>query len=408
MPTKKAHRRGNKEGSIYQRKDGKWCGQVLTGYNELGKPIRKTYYGVTRQEVAEKVSGTVHQVFSGTAPVSTKKITLENLLTDYLWTFKKSAVADMTFDWYLSLNKNHITPILGNIAADAVTVGQVQGLINGMHGKGLARRSIKAVRDILNQTYVHAEEVKLCGKNPTVGTKLPATPREKSEDDNARVITRADRASILAAAENDIRMKTAITVLMFTGMRIGEFLALTWGSIDFENGVITVDRAITHKCEYDEERNLTSRETVVGTTKTQCSTRKVKVTPIVMDALQAWRVYLPEHLRSTPSHDVLSPDAVVFPNDMGAMRTYDGFRTTYRRFMSEHGLKSYPLHSYRHTFATMLLESGTNPRVVQKLLGHRDIETTLEIYSHVLPEVFDSAADALTVVYEGMKNSVSI
>ena len=66
------------------------------------------------------------------------------------------------------------------------------------------------------------------------------------------------------------------------------------------------------------------------------------------------------------------------------MRTYDGFRTTYRRFLDENELPYYPIHSFRHTFATMLLESSVNPRIVQKMLGHRDIETTLGIYNQIM------------------------
>jgi integrase len=263
---------------------------------------------------------------------------------------------------------------------------------------------------LLNQAFTHALEVNLVERNPVTGTKIPKVPRAKGDDDNAKVITVADRTKILAATDGDLRMKTALTVLMFTGMRIGEFLALTWGNVDFESGVITIDRAITHKCEYDDEHNLTTRSTVVGMTKTVSSTRKVKVSTAVTDVLLEWRDNLPSHFRCPLDHDPLALSAVVFPNDLGQMRTYDGFRTTYRRFMTEHGLPSYALHSYRHTFATMLLETGTNPRVVQKLLGHADIETTLGIYSHVLPEVFDGAADTLTGVYaavtqKGAKNT---
>ena len=70
--------------------------------------------------------------------------------------------------------------------------------------------------------------------------------------------------------------------------------------------------------------------------------------------------------------------------------------------MSENSLGNYPLHSYRHPFATMLLERGVNPKVVQKLLGHRDIETTLGTYSHVLPEVFDSVSGIMGEFHAGM------
>ena len=84
------------------------------------------------------------------------------------------------------------------------------------------------------------------------------------------------------------------------------------------------------------------------------------------------------------------------------MRTYNGFRTTYLRFMRKHNLGEYSLHSYRHTFATMLLEKGVNPKIVQKLLGHQDIETTLGTYSHVLPEVFDGVAGVVGELHADM------
>ena len=103
---------------------------------------------------------------------------------------------------------------------------------------------------------------------------------------------------------------------------------------------------------------------------------------------------------SAVSHDIHAPDAVVFPNGLGEMRTYNGFRTTYRRFMTDNNLGEYTLHSYRHTFATMLLESGVNPKIVQKMLGHADIETTLGTYSHVLPEVYDGVADTMAGLHE--------
>ena len=108
-----------------------------------------------------------------------------------------------------------------------------------------------------------------------------------------------------------------------------------------------------------------------------------KVAPIVIDVLKQWRESLPEHMRWAVANDIFAPDAVVFPNDRGEMRTYNGFRTTYRRFMADNNLGEYNLHSYRYTFATMLLERGVNPKIVRKMLGHADIETTSDTYSHV-------------------------
>ena len=402
--TKKQTRRGNGEGSIYQNKD-RWCGQVMMGYNELGKPIRKTFYGDTREDVARQVVAATNNVFNGTVAVEMKKdLTVAKMINDFLWTFKKPSVSDVTFEWYLNIAKAHIIPELGMIPAIELTPHIIQTQINRMYEKErLSVRTIKTTRDILNQTYNHAVEMKQVAMNPVSGTKLPKPSRVLAEKREAEKVIPVDaRMGILRATEKDLRMKTAITTLMFTGMRVGEWLALTWGQVDFSNSVITIDRAATKACEYNADRELISRKTVVGETKTQCSERKIKVSMIVIDVLSEWKKALPDHVRKSVHKDVISDECVVFPNDLGQMRTYNGFRNTYRRFMAENNLGNYSLHSYRHTHATMLLERGVNPRVVQKLLGHREIETTLGIYSHVLPEVFDGVAGIVKDIHADM------
>ena len=408
---KKPTRRGNKEGSIYQRKDGKWCGQVLVGYNELGKPVRKTFYGDTREKVAEKVSEGTHQVFSGKLTKATaERMTVRDFVNGYLWTFKKPTVSDVTFEWYLNAANTHIIPALGDIKAVDLTTYAIQALLNDMDGRQkLSKKTLKAVRDLINQTFTHAVALKRLHHNPVTETKLPKQARVKAEQkETIKAIPVAERTKVLFACKDNLCMRTALTVLMFTGMRIGEFLALPWGNIDFRNNVITINQAQTHVCEYGDDGKLKSRTKVIGNTKTQCSTRKIKAPPAVMNVLAEWRAHLPEHVRVRVTHDLLADDAPVFPNDMGQMRSYNGFRTTYRRFMAENGLVCYPLHCYRHTHATMLLEQGVNPKVVQKLLGHRDIETTLGIYSHVLPEVFDTATDTIEAIYTWLQKDASI
>ncbi len=182
---KKPTRRGNKEGSIYQRTDGSWCGQVLLGYNELGKQVRKTFYGKTREEVSQRVSEATHKVFSGNlTPAAIAECPFSILIKAYLWLFKELTVSDVTFEWYLNLCNTHIIPEIGHLAIRDVKPVVLQAFINKLYvKKKLALRSVKGVRALLKQAFVHAVEMELTDSNPVTGTKLPKASRAKSEQE---------------------------------------------------------------------------------------------------------------------------------------------------------------------------------------------------------------------------------
>ena len=202
---------------------------------------------------------------------------------------------------------------------------------------------------------------------------------------------------MLAAAEQDEIMKPILPTLLFTGIRAGELLGLVWKNIDFEQGTMTIDRAVTTKPEYDGDGKRTDRVTIVAATKTEAGMRTFPLPTHIRELLQEWKQKL-----EAAHPGWTEPDRPVFPNRTGEHRTYHGFRTVYRRFLARNELdeKGLNLHRYRHTFATMMLEKGVNPRTVQKLLGHRDIETTLGIYSHVGKTVYDDTASLLDDLYE--------
>ena len=410
MPAKQQRqkRRGNGEGSIYQRPDGKWCGQVLLGYSpKTGKANRKTFYGKTRIEVARKVTQLTGQVFSGIAPLDTGTMSLSQFISDYLWNFKKPTIADSTFSWYLDIANVYIVPKLGRYLIKDITPNLIQRFINALSKENLSHRTIKASRDLLNQLFKHAVDTRMLAYNPVSPTKLPKQRRNGDlSGKEVKVVPQADREKIMAVAQHDPRMKLALTVLMMTGMRTGEFLALRWKDIDFENQTIYIQNAITKENTYDDNGEITKKTTIIGDTKTACSVRKISVPHNVLEVIKQWRDGLPGYITKTCQIDVLAPDAIIFPTERGKLRTYNGFRTTYRRFMDENSLHAYPLHTYRHTFATMLLEENVNPKIVQELLGHRDVETTLNTYSHVLPESLNQVATLLETLYKNTQPGI--
>ncbi|MFZ5987278.1 MAG: tyrosine-type recombinase/integrase, partial [Bacillota bacterium] len=117
---------------------------------------------------------------------------------------------------------------------------------------------------------------------------------------------------------------------------------------------------------------------------------------VVREALKEWQKLYIQKFKASET------DNLVFPNREGKLRSYSGFRRQFGRFLEENGLQNITFHQFRHTFATMMLERGVNPRVVQEFLGHKDISTTLGIYTGVTSEVMKAAADGADEALRGM------
>jgi len=393
-------RRGNNEGSIYQRTDGRWCGQATTSYNDDGTPIRKYIYGKTRQEVAKQLAAVTNHIFAlGYANTQNSDTTVELFLREWLLNFKKPQVTDATFSWYMRHANTHIIPAIGNMQLSKVETIHIQKFLNGMINNKKAARTVNGVRQTVNQMFRFAVENKILDKNPAEFTK-GMSKRKEQQNRGPKAMTPEQRQAVLTAADNHAILKPMIKTLMFTGMRIGELLALRWRHIDFDKGIIAIEDAITREYDFDENGKPYNQRTLVSYTKTQASVRRILAPEIVMSTLK-------EHKRdktideATKSLSFTAPDDFVFSTRDGKIRTYRGFTSVFDRFKKDNGLTDFELHAHtmRHTFATILLEEGENPKTVQILLGHKDIETTLGIYTHVMQQVLNDSAQKLDAAY---------
>ena len=397
MPRKpKVTRRGKNEGSVYRRKDGKWVGQVTVGYRpDNGKPIRKYTYANTREEAARWVALTLTtELDKETHPIS-EDLILKDFLHKWLTTFKVHEVCSRTMELYYSSERLHIVPALGNCTLDAVTPLKVQTFLYQLQSeKQLSNRTISLIRSVLIQMYDYAMELRLVESNPARNTKLPRQPRKAGEEEN-KVIPIAQREALLKAAAEDPIMSPAITTLMLTGMRIGELLALQWKHVDFAAKTITIQQSLTRELTFDEDGKTQRMVDALGATKTRTSQRVIQAPDLVLTRLREWM----RHVATLKGGlKVLVPEGFIFISTRTMkMRTYSGFRASYRHFLERNGFEAegLNLHRFRHTYASMLLEQEINPKIVQKLLGHRDVSTTLGVYTHVVPEVFSGVTTAV-------------
>lgn len=394
-------RRANNEGSIYRRKDGRWAGYLSVGFDKEGKPIRKTIYGKNQAEVAKKLSDLSGRIKSNSYEIM-ENHTFGELMEQFLLVFKKPSVSARTFEGNMRNFRLHIEPHIGNMKVYEVDTFVIQKLVNKLGEEGLSIDVIKKNKHLINQFFEYAKGNKWVVDNPTSKLKIRSKDRTKTEaKERYKALNPEERAIFLEALNRDESnfIKPLCILLMFAGLRIGEACALKWKDVNFENKTLKVERGITQVAKFDEKGKVIERVTVVGDTKTACSVREIPITDIVVETLKTWRKKQDFRQKKDTSIKVnlIDSDAFIFANDDGSVRTYSGCRKIFGRFIERNRLQKYNIHFHglRHTFSNMLFEMNENPKVIQQLLGHRDVKTTITVYNSVDSEYVRQATDKL-------------
>ena len=264
--TKKKTRRGNGEGSIYQKPDGTWVAQALLGYRSDGKPVRKSFTGKTRREVASKLSAATTQVFQGSILTQPDKSVFEEFARYWL-SVKRIEVTSRTLNWNNTMLSTYILPLIGGIPLCEVSVVHMQSIINRMAAKSLSHRTIKGVRDVLGQMMKFACRQRLVSSNPVECVVIPKPQRKAGEDTTSKAIPIALRTEVLQAAQTEPLMKPIIITLMLTGLRPSEALALSWENVDMSRRILTINQALTVAYDYDRFGNTSNKPRSLGRPK---------------------------------------------------------------------------------------------------------------------------------------------
>ena len=392
-------RRPNGEGSIYQRKDGLWTGAITITQTD-GNFKRKIVYGHSETEVSKKlieITGKMNIIKN--SQFANK--TFGELFLDWLLVFKKASVTPRTFESNIRNYNLHIKPFISNMRIEDVTTPVIQQIINEMLSKGLATATVKKVKFIFNQFFEYATECELVSNNPTQKIKIRSRDMKMSDKENIyKAIPPEVRMDFLSKLNNHELLKPLCMTGMFAGLRMGELLALRWENIDIKNKTINVKCGITQIPLFDEKGKVLSRKTVIGDTKTACSVREVPIPDILSEALKDWKKcqWVKQQLSGV---DLLKPNAIVFCNTDGTVRTYAGTRHIFDRFKRKYGFDKYHIHFHtlRHTYSNMLFEANENPKIIQALLGHKSVKTTLTVYNSVDKSYYRQATDKLNELF---------
>jgi integrase len=370
-----AKRRGNSEGSVYKRKDGRWEGKC-TAHTPAG-PKRRAVYGRTRKEAAEKLTQALARQADGRPGFDAGNVTVSQWLDRWLADDVRHTVREGTYQRYEQVARLHIKPSLGRIKLNAVTAAHVRSLYRDKLDSGLSPRSVRYVHATLHKALRQAVADGILAHNPTEAVKAPRSPGKEIRPLDANQV----RALLAAAGD---RLEALFVVAVTTGMRQGEILGLKWEDADLEAGNLSVRRTLT----------VTEGGLGFAPPKTAKGRRGIKLT---VRAVEALRTHLGRQLEEIEqAGDLYDDNGLVFPNHGGGPMNRSSLRGAFGRLLKRANLpETTRFHDLRHTCATLLLSQGVHPKFVQELLGHATISITLDTYSHVLPGMGDRTAAAM-------------
>ena len=372
-----ARRRGNGEGTITKRKDGRWEGRYTVHTHKGVK--RPVVYGRTRKEVADKLAKAVADLADGLV-FDDENMTVGEYLDKWLKGSVRGSVRESTFDRCEIAVQVHIEPAFGRLKLKKLTPAHVQGFYRDRLDAGLAPASVNKLHVVLHKALKQAVEWRMIPRNVAEATKAPR-PVAKEE---MRTLTAQEVRCLLEAARGD-RLEALYVLAVHTGMRQGELLALKWQDVDLENAIVSVRRTVTKS----------GGRLYLGEPKTKKSRRTIDLTGASVSALRSHLARQLEEMEILG--DRYRDDGLVFTSEVGTLINPTNLRKrSFAQLLQRAKLpKSTRFHDLRHTCATLLFGRNVHPKHVQELLGHSNIAITLDTYSHVIPGMGDRTARAM-------------
>jgi integrase len=344
-----------------------------------GQKKRKTVYGKTRAEVAAKLTRALSQREDGLV-FDDGGLTVEEYMRRWLKGSVRDTVRTSTYERNKQIVDLHVVPALGRLKLKALTPAQVRWFYREKLDRGLSSATVHKMHVVLHKALDQAVRDSLIPRNVTEAVKVPQVRRKEIEPLSAE----ETKKLLAAASEAGERFEALYVLAVTTGLRQGELLALRWDDVDLEGRVLRVRRTLTRvKGSYS-----------LGEPKTARSRRSVSLTETTVEALRA---HLARQLEEIDRVGSLYQDGgLVFATERGTTVNPSNLRRrSFAPLLERAKLPGIRFHDLRHTCATLLLTKNVNPKVVSEMLGHASIAITLDTYSHVLPNMQDSAARAL-------------
>jgi integrase len=358
------------------KKTGKYYFVVDIGKDPLtGKRRQKKKRGFETKKEAEKALATLlNELNEGTYIEPSKQ-----LYIDYFneWLISREhQLSIQTIKAYKSYLKTHISPALGHLQLSSLTPLHIQKFVAGLRDKGLSETTVKRIFNVVNASLNSAVKMELLKKNPASSIEKPKWDSKEITIWNLQQVT-----AFLKVAKSS-HYYTAFLLAIMTGMRQGEILGLRWRDVDFKNECLYIRQTLTHDGKGFKEG-----------AKSKAGNRSIGLDANTLSALKQQRkIVIANKLKYGSAYNDF--DLVVCTskgkpiNPRNLLRTFDNLIT-------KANLPKIRFHDLRHTHASLMLQQGENIKLISERLGHSSVKITLDIYSHVLPNMQKEASKRL-------------
>ncbi len=339
--------------NVYKRRDGRWEGRIQIELQN-GKTKLHSVYAHSYSEIKQKMKGFCIENHSP----NTIEYTVEYYAQQWLQTVKLRC-KQSTYSKYSNTCKNHIVPILGSIRMNLLCNEDVHNLLST--NDKLAPKTLNDILCVLKMIYSYAESTgcKGCAHLDCISVRIPKG--------TAQVLQIDEQRQLVQYLLTDINLiKLGVYLVICTGIRIGELCALQRNCINFQNSMVHIG-ATMQRVQTDNPKKKT--EVIVTEPKSVCSIRDIPLTSDMMKVFEQFFLNMPDN-------------AYLLTGDCERFIEPDTMRYHFSKILKACGLRQIKFHALRHSFATRCIESGVDVKTLSEILGHENVNITLNRYVH--------------------------
>jgi integrase len=372
-----AKRRGNGEGCIYKRKDGRWECRFVVGKDENGKWIRKNAIARNHKEIVEKLQSLKEQ-YKGVVITSSENITVDEWLNRWLDEYKKPFIRPNTYTGYKEAVKQIVARI-GTKQISRLRTEEIQKMYNELRedgrmihrdarGGALTANYVRKIHMVLQAALEYAVNERMISSNPASATKLPKVVKKEK-----KVMLDEEVEKFIEEIDKMPYWRDLFYLEIMTGLRRGEICGLTWDDLDEKTATLKIERSIDYK----------HGELVIGEPKTEDGKRVIILPTSAFEMLTQRKVSALSKWMFPKSTDPTRPVAPGY--------AYQKLQD----ILKKAGIEKMRFHDLRHTFATHAAKNGVDPKTLAGLLGHTNASFTLDTYTHVTSDMQKAAASVV-------------